>query len=251
MNNAFGVYSRYYNLLYRDKDYNEEASYIDSLICKYGPGAKTILDLGCGTGRHASLLAGKGYLVHGVDISEGMLAEAREASDGERLNFSLGDIRSVRLGKCFDVATSLFHVMSYQIRNEDLQDAFNTAHDHLKTGGVFIFDCWYGPAVLTNRPAVRIKRLEDEFVEVTRLAEPVMYANMNIVDVNYHIFVKNKASGVVDEIKETHRMRYLFKTEIDQLLKMVGFTAVGFFEFLTDDEPGYDTWSVCFVGLKR
>lgn len=245
---VFGNYSRYYNLLYRDKDYQGEVNYIDSLIKKYNPRAKTILDLGCGTGRHDLLLSEKGYALHGVDMSEGMLAVARENAQGKGLEFTLGDVREVRLNKTFDVVVSLFHVMSYQTSNEDLQKAFATAYTHLKPGGVFIFDCWYGPAVLTDRPTVRIKRLEDEVIEVTRLAEPVLHAAENIVDVNYNVFIKDKASGSVEELKELHRMRYLFNPEIVFFLEQTGFKVEGSFEFITGKEPCYDTWNVCFVG---
>ena len=51
-----GTYSRYYNLLYKDKDYAGEAAYIYDLIGRYRPGATNILNLGCGTGRHDHLL---------------------------------------------------------------------------------------------------------------------------------------------------------------------------------------------------
>ena len=54
---VFKDYSNYYDLLYSDKDYEAEADYIDHLIQKNNPGAKTILNLGCGTGKHDFLLA--------------------------------------------------------------------------------------------------------------------------------------------------------------------------------------------------
>jgi len=248
---AFGEYSRYYDLLYRDKDYAGEAAYIHSLISKYRPGAETVLDMGCGTGRHAAFLAKSGYKVHGIDISESMLTRANELAGGDNLTFTRGDIRKVRLGETFDVVISLFHVMSYQTSNIDLQNAFTTAFEHLNSGGIFIFDCWYGPAVLTGRPEVRIKRLENEAIEVTRLAEPVMYANENIVDVNYLIFIRNKTTGNVNEIKEKHSMRYLFKPEVDLMLRQTGFELEGYFEYITGKKPGFNTWSVCFAGRKK
>src|SRR3990172_5281821 len=74
---VFGKYSSYYNLLYKDEDYAGEVEYIHNLIQKHSPGAKSILDLGCGTGRHDLLLAEKGYSVTGVDQSEEMLAVAK------------------------------------------------------------------------------------------------------------------------------------------------------------------------------
>lgn len=249
---VFGAYSHYYNLLYKDKDYAGEAEYVNSLIKKHDPVAKSILDLGCGTGRHDLLLAGLGYEITGVDMSEEMLAVANAqlescSSQPSTLNFVQGDIRSIRLGRTFDVVISLFHVMSYQVTNAGLAAAFATARAHLKPGGIFIFDVWYGPAVLTDRPAVRVKRLEDEEIAVNRIAEPVMHPNDNLVDVNYHVFVRDKNSDAVEELRETHRMRYLFRPEVELLLREAGLSIAEASEWMTGRKPGFDTWGVCFV----
>lgn len=252
---VFGSYSRYYNLLYRDKDYGGEARYVRSLIQRHHPQASTVLDLGCGTGRHAALLAGMGYKLTGVDRSEEMLSVARSQAftndDASSVpKFAQGDIRSVRLGTTFDVVISLFHVMCYQITNDDLRAAFATAREHLNPGGIFVFDCWYGPAVLTDRPATRIKRLEDEEILVTRLAEPVIHPNENVVDVNYQVFVRDKRQGRVDELSETHRMRYLFAPEVMLLLDAVNLKLTEISGFMTEQKPGFDTWNAVFVATK-
>jgi SAM-dependent methyltransferase len=253
---VFGAYSRYYNLLYKDKDYAGEAEYVRSLIDKHCPQARTVLDLGCGTGRHDLLLTQMGYQVTGVDQSEEMLNIAKShhstkhqapSAKNQEITFQQGDIRTVRLGTTFDVVISLFHVMSYQTTNEDLTAAFATVRAHLKPGGLFIFDCWYGPAVLTERPAVRVKRLEDEVITVTRLAEPVMHANENLVEVNYQIFERDKSSGEVTELKESHLMRYLFKPELELFLKEAGLSLVTSAEWMTGKEAGFTTWGVCFL----
>jgi SAM-dependent methyltransferase len=256
---VFGAYSRYYNLLYQDKDYPGEAEYVNGLIRKHHPGAKSILDLGCGTGRHDLLLAEMGYEVIGIDMSTEMLAVANaqlasRSSQPSTLNpqpplisFHQGDIRSIRLNRTFDVVISLFHVMSYQTRNEDLSAAFATVRAHLKPGGICIFDCWYGPAVLTDRPVVRVKRLEDEEVAVTRIVEPEMHAQENLVDLHYHVIVRSKNNGDVEELKEIHRMRYLFRPELELFLQEAGMSITAFSEWMTGLKPGFDTWGVCFV----
>jgi len=249
---VFGAYSRYYNLFYQDKDYAGEAAYVHDLIRQHRPHAASVLDLGCGTGRHAFLLAEKGVAVTGVDRSAEMLAVAgaQLAALGQKtlpLTFHQGDLRTIRLGQTFDAVVSLFHVMSYQIGNDDLRAAFATARKHLNPGGVFIFDCWYGPAVLTDRPTVRIKRLEDEMIAVTRIVEPVMHANANLVDSNYQVLVWDKASGIVEELHETHQMRYLFRPEIELLLEETGMRIVEASEWMTGRPAGCDTWGVCFV----
>jgi SAM-dependent methyltransferase len=250
--NIFGNYARYYDLLNKDKDYRKEADYVHALIQKYAPDSKTILDLGCGTGRHDFLLAEKGCSVTGVDISEQMLSIANAQLstlnlEPSTLNFKQSDIRTVRLNQTFDVVISLFHVMSYQVTNEDLKAAFATAKVHLKPGGVFIFDCWYGPAVLSARPSVRVKRLEDEEISVVRIAEPVMQPNENIVVVNYQVFIIQKNDSTVEEFQETHKMRYLFKPEVESLFLQSGFEALICGEWMTDRAPGFDSWGVYFV----
>lgn len=250
----FGNYARYYNLLYRDKNYGKEAQYIHQLLQTHAPNTQSILELGCGTGNHALLLAKQGYQVHGVDLSSEML---RQFSDrisplpkqlASQLTFSQGDIRNIRLNLQFDVIISLFHVISYQTSNEDLQAAFRTVKAHLKPGGVFIFDCWYGPAVLSDHPTIRIKRLEDEEISITRIAEPVMYPNQNLVDVNYQVFIKDKNTGAVEDIQETHTMRYLFKPEIELLFTQGDFKLIECQEWMSNHQPGFDTWGVYFVG---
>ena len=142
---------------------------------------------------------------------------------------------------------SLFHAISYQTTNEDLLAAFETVKQHLKPGGIFIFDVWYGPAVLSDRPTVRVKRLEDEEIQVTRIAEPVMYANENWVDVNYQVFIRDKESDGVEELKESHRMRYLFKPELDLLLQQTDMKEITCGEWMSDLEPEVNTWGVYWI----
>jgi SAM-dependent methyltransferase len=253
--NVFGSYSHYYDLLYRDKDYAGEAQFVRQLMQIHAPAAKTILELGCGTANHALLLAQAGYHVHGVDMSESMLERAADRlaqvppEIAARIQLTQGDIRQVRVNQTFDVVISLFHVISYQTTNADLLAAFSTIKQHLKPGGIALFDVWYGPAVLTDRPSVRIRRLEDEHIQVTRIAEPVMYPNENCVDVNYHVFIQEKKSGILEELKESHRMRYLFKPEIDFLLQKVGMKVITCREWMSDCDAGFETWGTYFIAI--
>lgn len=245
---SFGDYSKYYNLLYRDKDYAAEVDYVDSLIQRWNPETKTLIEFGCGTGRHAALLAKKGYTVDAVDSSELMLAEAKGTVSG--VNFYLGDIRVVDLGKKADGLISLFHVVSYQVDNEDLKRTFSTACAHLETGGLFLFDCWYGPGVLSDLPEVRVKRVETENVVLTRIAEPLLRPNENLVDVKYRIIIHDRKQGCFQEIEELHTMRYLFLPEIKMLLQDAGFVLVEAKKWMTIEQPGFDSWYICCVARK-
>lgn len=257
---VFGAYSQYYDLLYKDKDYAGEAAYVRSLIERHHPDARSVLDLGCGTGRHALLLAESGYRVTGIDRSPEMLnaanaqlasaspeRAARLASSGAAPTFLQGDVRTVRTDRKFDVVVSLFHVMSYQTGNDDLQAALRTVKEHLLPGGVVIFDCWYGPAVLTERATPRSRHLENEQIAVDREAEPVLRATENCVDVNYRVQITDKHSGAVQELRETHTMRYLFSPEVELLLAGAGLSLKHSAEFMTNKPLGLDTWTAVFI----
>ena len=255
--NVFGAYAEYYDLLYRDKDYGSEAEYIHGLIRKYQPAARQVLNLGCGTGMHDGFLAKLGYSITGVDQSEEMLSRARKRMAelppdvGRRLKFVQGDVRNLSLGGSFDTVISLFHVMSYLTANDDLRGAIRTAHAHLKPGGSFIFDCWYGPGVLSDPPVVRIKRLENENISVIRIAEPTVNPNQNSVDVDYTVLITNKADGKVEAVHENHKMRYLFTPEVDAFLNDAGFELHGYEEFMTGRALDFRSWNAIYIALKK
>lgn len=249
---AFDAYAGYYDLLYKDKDYKAEAEYIYKTIENYFPGTKSVLELGCGTGKHAEILSQHGYKIHGVDMSEGMLAKAIERNKkNNKLTFSKADIRKFDFGCIYDVIDAWFHVMSYQTTDEDIVSVFANVARHLSVGGGFIFDCWYGPAVLWQKPELRVKRFKNDVIEITRIAESDMEIKNSIVNVNYDIFVKDLFSKEIKEIKEKHRMRYFFDNEIKYFANEMGFTLLDRFEFMTNRPLSEDTWGSCFVLRKE
>jgi SAM-dependent methyltransferase len=246
-NSVFNAYSRYYDLLYQDKDYAGEASYIQDLLCRHGIKKGDLLEFGSGTGKHGRLLAAQGYTIHGIERSSEMVAQA-DAAPG--FTCEQGDISTVQLDRTFNAVLSLFHVVSYQVSNGLLQAVFENAAAHLEKGGLFIFDFWYTPAVYAQQPSVRVKRMADSQVEITRIAEPQIYPNENRVDVNYTIYARNKADGSVQTLQERHPMRHFSLPEIDLLAQMAGFKRINAEEFLTNAHPSPKTWGVC-VTLQK
>jgi len=251
--NPFERSAEFYDDLYEGKDYAAEADYVDALIQRYLPGAQSVLDLGCGTGRHAIKFTEKGYGVVGVDRSAEMIAKAcghREQLSPhlrERLTFEQGDIRDFRFGRQFDAVVALFHVISYQISNDDVLAAFTTAKAHLRTNGLFIFDCWYGPGVLTDPPVQRTKTLCTGCNRLTRGAEPVMRVNDNVVDVNFRFELMEESSRKCSEFSEKHVMRYFFVPEVFLALQTVRLQPLTVTEWMSQHEPGSGTWSVAVV----
>ncbi len=256
MKPVFDGYSRYYDLLYQDKDYAAEAAYVLSRIRSQCPQADRILELGCGTAAHAIALANQGVSVHGIDRSDSMLGRARERIEREspeirsRIRVAAGDVRSVRTGEKYDAVISLFHVVSYLNSDRDLALAFETAAEHLHPGGLFLFDFWYGPAVLSQKPEIRVKRLSDHECAITRIAEPELRSDEDIVDVNYSLFIEDKASAVISRLQETHSMRYLFLPEL-QALAGHWFEPLDTHAWLSDEPPDTTTWSAVATMVRR
>jgi SAM-dependent methyltransferase len=254
---TFAGYARYYDLLYRDKDYRGETEFVERIIQEHTKNPRRILEMGCGTGVHAIMLAESGFDVVGIDLSEEMLSAASrrvallQPELRHRVSFIKGDVRNAGLEGHFDAVLSLFHVVSYQLTNNDLRQMFASVKTHLAPGGVFIFDCWYGPAVLTDRPVVRVKQLADETTRVTRIAKPLLHSNLNCVDVQYQLFIKDLRSGQVEEIQETHRMRYLFQPELDLLAEDAGLRIETGVAWMSGRELDFSTWYACFVLKHR
>src|SRR5581483_2908121 len=161
MSEVFGaLYADTYDSLYRDKNYEEECDLLEQLWREHASSpVRSVLDLGCGSGGHALRLAARGYEVLGVDRSERMLSRARQKANAlglrERVLFHCADMRALELERCFDSVVVLFAALGYQATNGDVLAALRTSRAHLAPGGILVFDVWYGPAVLRERPEQR------------------------------------------------------------------------------------------------
>lgn len=250
---VFDRYSRYYNLLNADKDYAAECRYVETLLREANPGIRSILELGSGTARHARHLAESGIRVCGVERSNTMLASGRAVLDQapaelrQHIELVPGDARSVRLERTFDAVMSLFHVVSYQTSNQDLAALFATARAHLGPKGVFLFDYWHGPGVLTDPPVFRVKEGEDETLKVERTARPELLPRANMVKVHFSVTAWDKTAGTTEQIEEVHPMRYLFEPELDLLLSAAGFRVRRTVAWLGQEPPSRETWLACTI----
>jgi len=248
---VFDAYARYYDAFYQGKDYAAEAAFVLSRLVAHGREPVSLLDLGCGTGRHCLEFAARGAEVVGVDISPRMIAEATARKPaGQAVRFRLGDARHVRLERSFDAVVSLFHVMSYQTANQDLFQAFGTAAEHLEAGGLFLFDFWHGAGVLSDPPTRRERSLRHQGAAIERIATPDMDASANVVNVRYAIKVEDEASGQSECFEELHRMRYLFWPEIMALAEAAGFEPLECRPWMQDRVLGLNDW-YAYALLRR
>lgn len=110
-------------------DVHGEANFVE----RFAP--KTVLDAGCGTGRVGRELARRGIDVVGVDIDAEMLDTARRKAPA--IDWRLGDIRDVDLGRTFDAIVMAGNVMIFLAPGSEAEVVANMAH-HLTPGGVLI-----------------------------------------------------------------------------------------------------------------
>lgn len=246
---VFQDYAYYYNIFYQDKDYRREAEQINSLLRQYGKNIGKIMDFGCGTGKHDLELARMDYQCEGIDASPYMIEEAKKNAEkeGAKIKFSVADIKSFEPSGKYDAVLSLFHVMSYQNTNRDVLSAMTSARKSLNENGIFLFDVWYGPGVLSDKPVVRVKEVEDEERTLTRIARPVMDEKENVVSVRYDVLVVDKKTNIAQMFCEIHNMRYFFKPELDLMLQEAGFELIANMDCNTLAETSFSSWTSYFI----
>ena len=103
---------------------------------------------------------------------------------------------------------------------------------------------------MTDLPVTRVKRLVGEKMKVTRLSEPVIHSQANIVDVNFDVFIENLDSKEIFEKKVLHKMRYFFDTELELICEKVGFNVQQKYEWMNEKKPNLNSWNVVWV-LKK
>ncbi|MBC7535908.1 MAG: class I SAM-dependent methyltransferase [Ferruginibacter sp.] len=130
----------YYHQLYFKRDDKEAAAFIDKLIdhLKPTPG-KMMLDVACGKGRHSIQLAGKGFDVTGIDLSEDSILEALK-NENEQLHFYQHDMRLPFWINYFDYAFNFFTSFGYFKTQREHDNAIRTIAQSLKPKAVFVMD---------------------------------------------------------------------------------------------------------------
>ncbi|MGP8079633.1 MAG: class I SAM-dependent DNA methyltransferase [Dehalococcoidales bacterium] len=114
---------------------------IDRLLIEYGIKKARILDIACGTGILALALAKQGHSVHGIDISQEMIALARAKSSGiANVSFDVQSITDFKVKGEFDIVTCTFDSLNYLITFDELKKMFDCVAGSLGKSGLFVFD---------------------------------------------------------------------------------------------------------------
>jgi SAM-dependent methyltransferase len=168
----FSHSQRYYDAIYANKEYAQEAAHLKQLIAVHKrSGGNALLDVACGTGNHVPYLR-EHFAYEGLDLDPGMLALARERFPG--VPFHHGDMADFALGHQFDVVTCLFSSIAYTRTEPRLRQAIATLAGHLHPGGVLLVGSFLTPeqwipghphAMFVDRPDLKLARLNVSGVE--------------------------------------------------------------------------------------
>lgn len=181
-----------------------------------------ILDIGCGTGRHAIELTKRGYSVTGVDLSESMLTKAREKAETAGLNtdFQLADARNLPFEQEFDLAIMLCEGAFPLMETDEMNfDILKNAAKALKKDGKFIFTTLNGlyPLYHSVKEFIESNRDEGSFDNSFDLMSFREISNLEIQD--------DDCNSKVLECNQ----RYYVPSEISWMLRTLNFTNINIF----------------------
>lgn len=227
-----------YDALTVDAAYRRRADYLERLLRKSAIPVHSLLDLGCGTGTMAYLMAERGYQVTAVDGSEEMLTQAIGKAAFSGLQpplFLQQDMPHLRLLEPVDAAISTLDALNYLTRVQDLQKTFRRVYRWLNPGGQFIFD--------VNSP-YKLRRMDrqvymDETEDSCCVWRTFFSEKSGICTYQVDLF-RLREDGAWNRDFEEHRERAWSEAELRQYLAEAGFTDVVLTGDLTARPPRTD-----------
>ncbi len=248
---AYETLAAMYDALMDDVDYEAWADYIDRMLQKHGCPGKRLLDLGCGTGCISIPLAQRGYQVTGVDISEEMLAAAREKSRALQLDIDWRkqDLTSLQLfdeagnEMVFDAAIATFDVFNHLTEPEDLQMLFHTLNPLLADEGVLLFDVQtpYKLREYLGNHIFTLHRDDVEYMWENHFDEESQICTMNIT------FFLRQANGLYRRETMTQEERVYDLDLLRLWLKYSDFETASVYEELSENDVKPEAHRAVFI----
>jgi|LakMenE01Jun11ns_1017448.scaffolds.fasta_scaffold9674923_2 SAM-dependent methyltransferase len=238
-------YSNIYDKLYANKDYSAEVSFVVNILKKNNVRSKTILDIGSGTGSHLDIFRKKGYNYLGIEKSKAMCKIALK----KNINLLNKDIFKVNLKKKYFIITSLFHVISYFIKNSQLEIFFKIISKNLKKDGIFVCDFWYTPAVNFQKLKNKKKVYKDNYCYLERSSNKYKMKN-SIVKIIFNFKCYYNSIKKFIYFKEIHKIRHFEIEELIFFSQRENLSLVSVNEMISGNFPSKKTFSVCAVFKK-
>lgn len=201
------------------KDYAAEAADIAQRIRAEHPRARTVLDVACGTGEHARLLAEKhGFEVDGVDLNAEFLRLARLKHPAGR--FYEADMRAFDLPGRYDAVICMFSSIGYVKTLPELERALRNFRRHLAPNGIVMVEPWFPPeAVSVGHKSTRTA--EANGVHVERVSTTDIDGRLFLLRFDYTI----REGDRVRHTTELHELGLFTRDETLQAFAAAGLAA--------------------------
>lgn len=218
--------ARYYDALYGSRDYEAAARSLHERIRLLRPGARRLLDVGCGTGKHLQVLR-QWYEVEGVDVSADLLAVARDRLAGVTLYQQ--DMIVMDTGRRYDVITCLFSAIAYVRTAVNLRRTVERVCHHLEPGGLVVLEPYFSPEQYwTNRVTLNVVD-QPELKIAWMYTSPPPVDNVATIDIHH---LAGSPEGV-EYFAERHELGLFTPEEYAGAFEHAGFHVefdpVGFF----------------------
>ncbi|HEX6489193.1 MAG TPA: class I SAM-dependent methyltransferase [Candidatus Dormibacteraeota bacterium] len=211
----------YYDLLYeqsRQIDFGAEDAQLVAEIRRLAPDARTLLEVGCGTGIRLANLRAQ-FSVEGVDLSPAMLRVARRRLPGVRLH--QGDFTAFKLRRRFDVVACLFSGIAYARTVARLRRAIRNLADHLAPGGVLVLDGWVEPG-RWKAGTLSVDDASDGEVAIVRLSRSSRRGRLAVMEWDFLLARR----GRVEHFTERHEVGLFERRQFVEALEAAGLEVV-------------------------
>lgn len=220
----------YYDRLYESKNYSHEVAFIQNAIENFlatDSSKITLLDMGCGTGNHASKLASDRIQVTGIDISVEMieLAIKKQGNVNSNPHFTVANLLDFRVDQPFDVICIMFNVIGYLEGYDSLSKLLNTiSNTLLRPGGLLIFDFWDIKGVQNYNAPVKELQWEINGHRVVRASRSSFENESNKLRIEFEWtdtdISSDSTHGEISEVhKEIHSILFYDRDQVETLLK--------------------------------
>ena len=196
--------------------YQADAAVVDPMVDFLAElaGNGRALELGIGTGRIALPLAQRGVRVHGIDLSEAMVAQLQAKPGAEQIGVTIGDFATTRVGGTFLLAYLVANTIMNLTTQEEQVACFRNVAAHLEPGGSFVIEVLV-PGLRRLSPGETFQPFD---VSPTHLGfDEYDVARQGLV--SHHYWIEN---GEVEILSPP--FRYVWASELDLMAQLAGMT---------------------------
>lgn len=212
----FSESAEFYDLIYSTfKDYRAEADALAELLRGLNAACRTVLDVACGTGEHARLLAEQGFEVDGLDLDPAFVAIAKQKTSAGR--FVVADMADFHLPYRYDAVVCLFSSIGYLQTLNRVEQALECFREHLGPGGVIVVEPWFAPDVLSTGHVVT-NTGETAGLRVTRTSRVEIEGRLSRLFFDYEI----EERGTTRSAHEVHELGLFTASEMIDTFRRVG-----------------------------